>query len=80
MRVFKKYVKVIAICDEEGKQTPLCVVWLNGHKYAIDKILETRQAASEVGGCGILYRCLINNKERKLFYEVNRWFIESPKP
>lgn len=80
MRMYKKYVKVIALCDEEGHQTPLFIVWSNGHKYEIDKILETRQAASDVGGCGILYRCRINNKERNLFYEVNRWFIESPRP
>lgn len=78
--MFKKYVKVIALCDEKGELTPGYIVWINGNKYKIDKIIEKRKAASPVGGCGILYRCLIGGKERKLYYEINRWFIESTTP
>lgn len=73
----KKYIKVIALCDEDGTLTPGFIVWKNGRRYKIDKILESRNAASKVGGCGILYRCVIDGKVRNLFYEVDRWFIES---
>ncbi|MDF9825744.1 hypothetical protein M2475_002146 [Breznakia sp. PF5-3] len=78
--IFKKYVKVIALCDENGKLTPGYIVWLNGQKYRIDKIHEIRNASSQAGGCGVLYVCSINGKIRKLFYEVDKWFIESTRP
>lgn len=78
--MYKKYVNIVALVDKEGKLTPLILVWDNGVKYKIDKILEIKKGASVTGGCGILYRCRIMNQERKLFYERNRWFMESEKP
>ena len=39
-----------------------------------------KRQASQVGGCGILYRCRIAGVERNLFLERTRWFIESAKP
>ncbi|MDH6367753.1 MULTISPECIES: hypothetical protein [unclassified Breznakia] len=80
MQLFKKYIKVITMCDEHGTLTPIYIIWNNGAKYKIDKILEVRKAASKVGGCGILYRCRIGKSERSIFYEINRWFIESTNP
>ncbi len=80
MQLYKRYVSVICLVDKEGKIKPLMIVWENGEKYPIDRILEIRNATSEVGGCGVLYRCRIQNQERRLFYERNRWFIESTKP
>ena len=78
--MYKKYINVVTLVDKEGKLTPLILVWDNGIKYKIDKILEIRNGVSATGGCGILYRCRIMNRERKLFYERNRWFVESEKP
>lgn len=75
----KKYIDVIALMDKDGRIKPLMIVWENGVKYSIDRILEIRNAMSDVGGCGVLYRCRIQNQERRLFYERNRWFIESEK-
>lgn len=80
MKLYKKYVKVVALIDKEGKLMPLFLIWDNGTKYTIDKIVEMRKAYSVVGGGGILYRCRILNREYNLFYEINRWFIESHKP
>ena len=78
--LYKRYVDVVALIDKQGKLTPLILRWDNGVQYPIDRILEVSKAVSEVGGSGILYRCRIQNQERKLFYEKNRWFIESTKP
>lgn len=78
--LYKRYVDVITLIDKLGKIKPLILVWDNGVQYPIDRILEVRNAMSEVGGCGVLYRCRIQNEERRLFYERNRWFIESTKP
>ena len=56
------------------------MIWDNGMEYPIDRVLEIRKSASQVGGCGILYRCRIAGVERNLFLERTRWFIESAKP
>ncbi|MDR1795516.1 MAG: hypothetical protein LBR25_08995 [Erysipelotrichaceae bacterium] len=79
-QLYKRYVSVIAHCDREGKVMPLVIEWENQKKYRIDRILEIRPAASQVGGGGILYRVRIGSQERRLFYENYRWFIESYTP
>ena len=78
--LYKRYVDVETLISKEGRLKPLSIVWDNGVKYPIDRILEVRKAASQVGGCGILFRCRIQGQEKNLFYELNRWFIESRKP
>ncbi len=55
--LYKRYVDVITLIDKQGRLTPLILRWENGVQYPIDRILEIRKAVSEVGGCGILYRC-----------------------
>ncbi len=80
MDLYKRYVDVITLMKKDGSMLPVMLVWDNGAKYSIDRIVEVRKAASQVGGCGILYKCKIEGKERNLFFERNRWFIESLKP
>ncbi len=79
MGLYKKYLPVIALIDETGELHPMYIVWEeDGIKktYHIDKVLAKRYAFSQVGGCGLLYECLILNKRRRLFYERDKWFIE----
>lgn len=78
--LYKRYVNVITESDKLGNLTPLYMRWENGELYKIDKIIEVRQAASKVGGNGLLYLVMIQGSQRKLFYEINRWFIESYTP
>ena len=73
-------VNVITEADKLGNLTPLYMRWENGELYRIDKVIEVRQAVSKVGGNGLLYTVRIQGKERRLFYEINRWFIESYTP
>ncbi len=83
MQRYKRYVDVIVHISKDGKQLPLYIYWDERgvqQKFKIDKILEIRHSASCVGGCGILYRCRILGQERNLFYERNRYFIESERP
>lgn len=75
--MIKKYVSVITLIEKNGKLRPLAILWENGVRYEIDRILEVRKTFSQLGGCGILYSCMIQGKRRNLFYEVDRWFIES---
>lgn len=80
MKLYKRYISVIQKVDKNGAVIPLGVLWDQGVYYQIDKILEVRNGVSQVGGCGILYRCMIEGHTRQLYYEVNRWFMESTKP
>ncbi len=78
MAKFKKtYVEVTARFDTEGRVIPLKILWEDGSSFFIDKVLDIRPAASlKAGGAGIRYTCRINLKERFLFLEESRWFVE----
>lgn len=78
--MYKKYVDVITLIDKEGNVTPRTLCWDNGVTYDIDRIVDIRKSASQVGGCGIRFQCRIEGVMRNLFYERNRWFIESKRP
>ena len=46
-------------------------------RYPIDRITDVRYATSlKAGGCGIRYTCRILGKERYIFLEENKWFVE----
>ena len=80
MYLYKRYIPVIALIDEKGEVIPMFIIWeKDGDKkvYRVDKILHKRKSFSKVGGCGILYECMILHKKRKLYYERDKWFIEA---
>lgn len=73
----KIYVDVIVLNTKEGQVKPLAIVWMNGVKYAIDKVTQITKAASTIaGGSGLRYTCKIQGQLRYLFLEEDRWFIE----
>ena len=73
----KVYVEVIVKFNIDGKMIPKSLRWDDGTIYEIDKILDERRAASlKAGGQGIRYLCRIHGKERYLFYEKPKWFVE----
>ncbi len=74
----KKYIKVSAIFDCDGNLLPEYIYWDDERKYSIDKISDVRYAASlKAGGAGIRYTCTILGKQRYLFFEGNRWFVDA---
>lgn len=85
----KLYVDVEAYFDREAGVFPKCIVWENGIRYEIDRILDVRRAASQkVGGMGRRYTVRISCEDqdiygrvRHLFYEEEgtppRWFVEA---
>ncbi|UYO61782.1 hypothetical protein LNN31_13455 [Acetobacterium wieringae] len=80
MKLVKKFVEVVAKFDEDGI-TPLSIQWPDGRVFDVDRVLDVRPAASiAVGGLGIRYKCKIGGKERLLFYEQPRWFVEAKSP
>lgn len=77
MKLFKYYVDVVTLIFQDGSFKPLFVCW-GQRRYRIDKVLTVRETYSKAGGCGICYTCRMNNgQQRNLFWERNRWFVES---
>ena len=77
MRYEKIYVAVTVKIDENGDIRPLAIIWEDGAVYEIDRIRYRSPAASlKVGGRGVRYTVVIEGKERYLFDEDGRWFVE----
>jgi hypothetical protein len=75
--VKKVFVEVLCNYQESGYVKPLKIKWPDGREFEIDKILDVRKAASHnVGGQGYRYTCRICNKEKYLFLEEDKWFME----
>ena len=73
----KIFVKVTAEHDTDGKTKPLALVWTDGKKYEIDRVMDVRQAPSlRGGGVGMRYTVRIRGKEVYLFEDEGRWFVE----
>ncbi|MBR2390996.1 MAG: hypothetical protein IKB06_00700 [Clostridia bacterium] len=73
----RKNITVIAKMDENGKITPLSILWSPSLSIEIDKVVDIRKKASlKGGGMGIRYTCLIKNQQRYLWLDENIWFVE----
>lgn len=73
----KVYVKVNADFSTDGTLRPRNITWTDGHKYEITRVIQIVKAAStKVGGCGIRYTVVIEGKERYIFRDEDRWFVE----
>ena len=82
----KVYVAVKADFNEDGIMLPREITWEDGTKYAIDRVLDIRQAAAmKAGGQGDRYTVRINGSQSYLFFErstnqtgnnLGRWFVD----
>ena len=73
----RKNIAMIVKMDESGFVTPLTLIWSNGKKYEIDKVLDIRKKASlKGGGMGIRYTCRIKTQERFVWLDEYTWFVE----
>lgn len=74
----KRYVPVIVRFEADGELRPQIIEFDEGHKYPIDRILDVRRAACQtVGGVGDRYTVRVAGKERYLWFERDRWFVEA---
>ena len=73
----KQYVHVFADFTPSGEIWPREILWKDGRRYIIDRVLEVRRAASlKQGGSGWRYTCIICGQPRYLFLEEGRrWFV-----
>lgn len=73
----KVFVEVVAKFTKDGRKIPLTITWEDGRRFDIDKVTDTRRAASlKAGGQGMRYSCCINGRETYLWLEEDKWFVE----
>ncbi len=61
----------------DGKAIPKTIIWEDGRRFSIDRILDIRKAAAlKCGGVGIRYICRICGNEVPIFEEDGVWFLE----
>ena len=73
----KRYVKVRADFELDGRIRPLLFREEDGPAFRIDRVLDVRQAASrKAGGQGIRYVCEVEGGIAVLFHDEPYWFIE----
>lgn len=70
-------VEVITRTDTAGQVWPMWIVWEDGRKFWIERVLDIRRAASlKAGGQGIRYTVTICGQRRYLWWEDPTWFVE----
>ena len=82
----KVYVQVNADFNTDGVMLPRILIWENGEKYLIDRVVDIRQAAArKAGGQGDRYTIEVRGQISYLFFErvpqltgnvIGRWFVE----
>lgn len=71
----KKYIVVTCTYDEDGVVTPTAIIWENGRKIRIDKVLHTCKLENE----GIRYSVLIGKAKKYIYKENESWYVECEK-
>lgn len=86
----KVYVTVLVEHSADGTMLPRVLIWEDGTKYEIDRVVDIRQApAMKAGGQGDRYTIMVEGHRRYLFFErstnltgnvIGRWFVERRTP
>lgn len=87
---YKAYVSVFTEFTAEGIILPRSIVWEDGIKYVIDRVIDIRPGhAAKAGGQGDRYTIMVNGHRTYLFFErstnligniIGRWFVERKVP
>lgn len=76
-KFMRKDISVVAIMNSSGQIVPLSIIWNDGRKFDVDRVLEIKKAAStKGGGMGLRYTCKILGKEKFLWLDGYVWFVE----
>ena len=77
MNDVKVYVDVDARFSKDGQLLPSAIIWEDGQRYPIDRVIDMQRCASrKAGGVGIRYTCIVGGRQSYLYYEVDKWFVE----
>ena len=73
----KEYIKIFAIFTSDGRVIPKSFLYSDGNIYKIDRIIDVKRKASlKTGGSGICYTVIIQGKEKYLFRDEDKWYME----
>ena len=86
VKPIKVYVGVEADFGSDGIMLPRAIIWEDGTRFEVDRVLDIRPApALKAGGQGDRYSVRINNQPTYIFFErstnltgnvIGRWFVE----
>ena len=81
----KVYAQVNADFNTDGVMLPRVLIWEDGEKYVVDRVVDIRQAAArKAGGQGDRYTIEVRGQISYLFFErapqltgnvIGRWFV-----
>ena len=81
MKFKKVYVTMIVKITKDGRIRPMRMMWKDGAAYEIGRVLHITLAASlKVVGCGTRYTVMIEGKQRDIYDEDGKWFVEKEVP
>ena len=73
----RKNVTVLARMLSTGSIIPIEIVWDDGRRFAIDKVLDKEKCAGlKGGGKGLRYTVRIAGQARYLYLDEYIWFVE----
>lgn len=73
----KHYVTVDVRVDPIGRIRPLIINFDAQHIYHIDRVLAVVRRDTPYGNSGHCFTCMISGKERELWLEKGKWFVEA---
>lgn len=76
----KVYIEMYETVTAEGRVLPQRFKWVSENSeayYDVDKVLDVKETyAPNVGGLATRYRVLVGGREKLLWYEGPKWFVE----
>lgn len=87
---YKVYIEVDVHFREDGVMLPTAVIWEDGCRYPVDKVLSIRPGyAAKAGGQGDKYTIQVQGRQTCIYFErqmdcssrvIGRWFAERKIP
>lgn len=87
---YKAYVTVFVEFKKDGTMLPRYIIWEDGIKYEIDRVVDIRPGyAAKAGGQGDRYTVMVNGRRTYLYFErstnltgniIGCWFVERKVP
>lgn len=71
----KRYVAVEYHCSETGAVTPKAVIWRDGRRFVVDRVVGMRLFSPADLHGGRRYIVKVGPELTNLYYEVPRWFV-----
>ena len=73
----RRRVEVVHSTSVAGEKTPLEIVWEDGRRFRVDRVLDRRMARSlRSGGEGVRFTVLVGRTVTHLWYDGTYWSVD----